>query len=58
MGLCRLDDSEVPSGVRNIKCTESKTLIARPITIADLTTGKIHTPTTGDWSFGSRRDLV
>ncbi|CAI0647662.1 unnamed protein product [Colletotrichum noveboracense] len=47
MGIWSLDDSEVPSGVRNIKCTESKTVIAGLITIEDLTTGNIYTATAG-----------
>lgn len=47
MGIWTLDDSEEPSGVRNIKCTESKTVIAGLIKIEDLTTGKIYTATAG-----------
>ncbi|KAF4881310.1 hypothetical protein CGCFRS4_v015684 [Colletotrichum fructicola] len=46
-GVWTLDDSEVPSGVRNIKCTATKTVIAGLITMEDLTPGEIYTATTG-----------
>ncbi|CAH0056987.1 unnamed protein product [Clonostachys solani] len=47
MGFWTLDDSEEPSGVRNIKCTESKTVIAGLIEIEDLDTGKKYVATPG-----------